>query len=369
MLVQRLLKTLFFLMEENNGNNQGGGTGGAASGTGTEGSNNSGNGSSGANSHGIFGNEGNAGANSGGSQGNQNAGNAGGNNGAGGEGNQGGGNGTSGGAGGGTSGNNGAQGGQSGQSVQIPENWQEVLPEEVRNFGTMGNFKTVEQLAKAYVSAQKHIGMDKLPISKNPTEHEIKDIFKRIGLPETFDKYSVTLDPNSPTDPRFVEEFKDAAFKAGVLPSHAQSILKFFETQSIKANESMRLKEQTTFNEGLKAIKDEWGEAYTENTARAKAALKEYGVSQTDIDHIKSKYGADGPILRLLAKVGSTLDEGKIRGEGGTTAGAFTPSEAKEKIAELKKSGAYFDINHPDHTDTKKEVNRLYGFAFPQSKK
>ncbi len=378
MLVRALTKLI--LMEGNNGNNQGGGTGGSNNSNGTnggqqggagggQGSNNQGNGSSNGSggTGGVFGEGG-----TGNPQGGTNNGQPGGNNGNGGQGAQNSGGQNAGGQGGGTPGSGNSQGGQGAQNIQIPENWKEVLPEEIRNFGTMGNIKTVEQLARSFMLAQKQIGMDKLPISKNPTEHEVKEIFKRIGMPETFDKYDVKLGENSVTNPRFVEEFKDAAFKAGVLPAQANTVLKFFEEQSIKANEAHRLKEQTKFNDDLRAIKDEWGDQYDENTARAKAALKEFAVDQKDIDYIKQNFGANAPILRILAKVGATLDEGKIRGAGGTgEKSGYTPSEAREKIAEYKKDpkGPYFNPEHPDHAEVKKEVNRLYGFAFPGNKK
>lgn len=337
MLVKRIFRNIF-LMEENNG---GEGTGGGA---------------------GVL----DGGENSGGGN------NSGGTNGQGGEGSQGGGgeNGSSSGGQNASGGNN-TQGGQGASQVQIPENWQEVLPEEIRNQVNIKNYKTVEAMARGLISATKLIGADKVAIPKDPNDQQIREINERLGLPKEMDKYELTFSDATKNDPEFMTNFKDMAFKAGVLPRQAQAMLSWMENRNAQMQQNAARQAQENFHSELSQIKSEWGDAFNENSARAKAALKEYGASEDDIKYFKENLTVNGPVLRLLAKVGSTLDEGKIRGEGGGQTGGYTPQEAQMKIAELKTDvkGPYWDKNHSEHNSVRMEVARLYKYAYPEKRK
>ena len=69
--------------------------------------------------------------------------------------------------------------------------------------------------------------------------------------------------------------------------------------------------------------------------------------------------------IKMLSKVGETLGEGKIKGEGGTGAKSYTPEQAKIRIAEIRAGAAYYDQNHAEHETVKKEMAALYKLANP----
>lgn len=276
-----------------------------------------------------------------------------------------------GGSGQGDGGSGAAQGGTNTQTIQIPENWQEILPDEIRNQANVRNFKTVPDVVKAYIHAQKMIGADKVAISKVPSEAEVREIQERLGLPKEVDKYEVKLPENTALKKEYVDSLKKAAFEAGVLPAQAQKLVEFLNTQEIEAQNSYNLHAKAEFEKNMASIKNEWGDAYGQMTAQAKAALKEFGATQDDINYFKQHFGANPTVLRFLSKVGGTLSEDKIKGEGGINPGAMTPNQALQKIAEIRANikGPYFDSNHGDHAATKAEMKKLHEIAYPTKKK
>lgn len=269
----------------------------------------------------------------------------------------------------GDAGGSGTGGGQGAPTVQIPENWQEILPSEIRDQANLRNFKTVDALAKAYIHSQKMVGADKIAIPKNASDTELREIFERLGLPKEAEKYDVKLE-NAVLDEKFTASFKEAAFKAGVMPNQAKQLLEFYNQNTKASQDSLVLAQKTKFEQNMNQIKEEWGEAYQENASRAKAALKEFTENEADAAYIRQNFGADPVVLRLLSKVGATLAEDKIKGEGGTGSNVLTPSQALARIGEIKSNikGAYFDANHSDHAATKAEVSRLYKLAHPNKK-
>ena len=80
------------------------------------------------------------------------------------------------------------------ETNQAEANWKEALPEEVREDPSMQAIQTVDNLAKSYVNAQKMIGADKIIVpNKYAEENEWQDVFTKLGLPESPDKYEISV--------------------------------------------------------------------------------------------------------------------------------------------------------------------------------
>ena len=70
--------------------------------------------------------------------------------------------------------------------------WRHQLPKELQEDVTLRKFTSISALASSYLNAQKLIGSDKIPVpGKHATEDDWKNVFQKLGLPETPDKYEV----------------------------------------------------------------------------------------------------------------------------------------------------------------------------------
>ena len=110
-----------------------------------------------------------------------------------------------------------------------PTDWRATLPESIREDATLKKYKSVDDLAGAYINAQKLIGGNKMVVpNENTTEDEWKDIFKKLGVPEKVDDYKVKFKDGSTIQEDFVKDFQATAHKLGVLPKQAQALAEWF---------------------------------------------------------------------------------------------------------------------------------------------
>jgi hypothetical protein len=260
--------------------------------------------------------------------------------------------------------------GQNSNGVVIPENWKDALPDELKNDATIGKYKTVDALARGLKEAARMVGADKIVVpAKGTPLAQMKEVFTKLGLPENEADYKFEVEAANKdvVDPKFMDSFKKLAYGMNMLPEQAKQIVDYLAKTSIDATKQQMQEQATATAAGLKALQTEWGANFKNEVAKSKAAVKEF-TSKEDYEALKALGIGNHPaFLRLMNKVGGTLSEDKIRGEGGTLNGALTVAQARAKINEIKKdlNGAYYNKNHADHAETKKTMTALYAQAFP----
>lgn len=258
---------------------------------------------------------------------------------------------------GGTSGNA-SSGGSSGGSGS----WMDALPDEFKSDPSIQGFKSPADLVKSYIHAQKMVGADKVVIpGKHATEDDWKGVFKKLGLPESPDKYEL---PAEGADPEFLKGFKEAAHKHGILPKQAQELYGWYAQAQKAAVEKAKVDYESQVKIGLDKLKEEWGgEAeYTKNMSVAKKALFNFFGKDTVEWVEKTGLGNDPQFIKLMNKVGKAMGEDAIKGEGGVS---FNDSDESihKQIEEILKnpSGPYWDASHPEHDKAVQHVQGLYG--------
>ena len=264
-------------------------------------------------------------------------------------------------------------GGGKGGKVEIPANWHDAIPEELRNqVGNFANFKTVEDLVKSYQNAQKMIGADKIALPrKDAALKELREqVLSKIGLPEKLEDYKFDLERKDGVDKEFLDGFKKTSHELGILPAQAKALGDWFDKTNEAAYQAQVKAGKDASAAELKALRDEWGDAYQENVASAKAALREFADKETQ-EYIRKHMGSDPKLIKLLARVGETLGEDKIRGEGGTGGtGKMSPGEAQQQIDAIVNNikHPYYDKGHVDHPAAKNEMRKLREIVDPPVK-
>lgn len=273
------------------------------------------------------------------------------------------------GGGGGSTGANGNQGNPP-APIEFPANWKQGLPAELQADSALSVIHDIPSLAKSFIHAQKMIGADKIPVpGKHATDADWRAFYQRIGHPEKLDDFKVELPKDSGFDQPFMDEFRKAAHNLNILPAQAQKLVDWFATESNKAAQNMQAQFAAKDQEGLKALKTEWGAAYDQKLAKANLALAELGGEEAVQFVQAAGLQNNRHLITLLAAAGELLGEDKVRGTTTTTAGAgkFTPAEAKERYDAIMRdmSHPYYDKNHANHLAAKKEVQSLISQAFP----
>lgn len=242
----------------------------------------------------------------------------------------------------------------------MPE-WMKTLPEEIRLDPSLKPIKDITSLAKSYVHAQQMVGKDKVIIpGKNASEQEWNQLYQKLGLPESVDKYEVPEPTGAQKE--FFAEFKKAALEAKILPTQAKKLLDWYENANKTAIQSMQSKAVEERKAGIDSLRKEWGDAFEREVNVARIALKEFG-DEGLTKFLESTGMGDHPaMVKLMNKIGKSLAEDKIKGVGESNRFTMTPDEAQGKINQIMSdfNHPYHKAGHADHDRAVAEVNKLF---------
>lgn len=246
-----------------------------------------------------------------------------------------------------------------------PPDWRSALPKELQEDGSLKRYKSVADLAGAYVNAQKLISGDKMAVpNKNWTDADWKNFYTKAGVPEDATKYEVKFDEKAGVQEDFAKQFKENAHKLGILPKQAQALADWFGTITVDSQAKYLSERTNEFNTGVQALKAEWGNAFDGRIAQGNRLIGETGMH----DHFKKMgYGSDPILMKMLGNLAAEkYKDPKINdggGAGNTT--ARTPQEIDAAIARMQMDPAYTSAAHPGHKAAVDEMAALHQEKFP----
>ncbi len=248
-------------------------------------------------------------------------------------------------------------------SSNAAADWRAVLPADIKDDPSLKAITDINGLAKSYVHSQKMLGADKIIVpNKYATDADWKNVFHKLGLPETVDKYEVKAKEgvDAAKDPFFVG-FKSIAHQAGVLPQQAQKLYEWYETESAKFIEEQQKVQKEALEKEVQALKQEWGQAYDMKVRAAKAVIEKFGGD--DFKEFLDQTGLtnNAKFAKFLATVGESFAEDTIKGDG-DKAPVMTPQYAQKEINKVfaDPKHPYFDKMHPQHKEALAEMARLF---------
>ncbi len=259
-----------------------------------------------------------------------------------------------------------------GAALASPATFAETLPEGIRGEAAFKDIKSLDDLAKGYLNAQKLIGVPPEQILRLPTTDDPeawKTVWQRLGRPDSPDKYEGLADPQGATvDPRFKQAFLQQAHDAGLSARQAKSLFDWYNSEAAGAVQSRQQAAEQRVTQSVQTLKTEWGTAFDQKLSEARAALQHYGDNDLVAFLDESGHGNDPRVLRAFAKLGAQLREDGLIGAA-TSRGLHSPTEAIQQINALKGDAAftkaYTDSKHPGHADAVTRMRTLYEQAYP----
>lgn len=284
----------------------------------------------------------------------------------------GGGNGNEGNSNSGGSSNSGGNAGNNQQNQnQNTQRWQDSLPDDLKQEASIGAFKSVADMAKSYVHAQKMVGADKVIIpSEKAGEDDWNAFYKKLGRPESSDKYELDLPKDAPVDGEILKGLKDTAYKSGLNTKQLNTLMGWYTGASSEKIKAAQVEQQNKYNEEIKSYEEAVGgkDKLLVEVDKARRALRELG----DDDLIKfldeSKMGSRAPIIKFFSKLADQMSEDKIRDKGGNRIG-MGADEIQSKLDSIMASKAYFDGSHVEHDGLVKQAYALREQLHKMSKK
>lgn len=196
-------------------------------------------------------------------------------------------------------------------------------------------YKTPADVLKALRSAEKLIGLDKIPMPKDDLDTEgWNRVYTRLGRPESPDQYDIKLPDN--VDKPFVDHMLKAMHGAGASQKLVQAALKAqLDFENARTEEVTKARE-LQLAEDWKSLKSEWGNGYDTQVEHARRAIRENGIDKDTLGKIEEAIGPKA-MLKLFAGYGSKFAEDNTGiGDGTGGFGKLTPQQAKYKIETLK---------------------------------
>lgn len=251
--------------------------------------------------------------------------------------------------------------------------WSKVALGE-QNDGLESKFTTFGGLSGSYVNLERTMSsQDRITVpGPDATEEEVSAFHAKIGRPEKPEDYSVDLPDalkKSVFDEESVGEFKSLAHKLGLTPAQMEGLTGWYGPKFEKVIGDAESQRQQQHDDGVAALKKEWGADYDAKLAAAERGAAAAGMTAEDLAN-NPELSNSPAYIKAMAKVGEMVDEkpaNAIRQQAGKM-GINTPEEALAKIAEIRA-----DLKHPYHhgkdprnAAAQREMDLLYAIAYPE---
>lgn len=252
-----------------------------------------------------------------------------------------------------------------------------ALPEgPARELAKTKKYANPAQLATSYAELERlnasrdDSKMVRIP-DANATPQDWDAVYTKLGRPKDPSGYKdVKWGDNA--DPGLVEFASGLAFKLGLSPKAAESIMatewnNFVGKMNTQAAQKAEADNATT----LATLKSEWKGDFQANLTRGQQVLKaldKAGFSEADLAGVEKSIGVPA-VVKLLATIGKLSGEGNFMdnaggGGGGGDPSTMTAEQAKGEILRLKGDkdfqAVYMDATKPGQKEAAERMRKLY---------
>lgn len=256
--------------------------------------------------------------------------------------------------------------------IEDPGSWDLIkanIPEDLREEKLWDNVPDTPTLLKNYAHAQKFQGAAVRVPDEEAAPEEWDEFYAKLGRPEKAEDYSPNLaEITGGWNEEMVGNFKQESHKLGLTPKQVQGVLDFYGLTIDGIVRGEQREKQASRMEAETKLREKYGAMYDRKIAVAKAAIEKYANEDLVQRFEETGLGNDPNMIEMLAEVGDLLQEdGFITGH---VEGITSPEAAKEELSKIRGDieGPYWDVNHPEHEEAVKKVQRLYQLTNPQPK-
>lgn len=262
----------------------------------------------------------------------------------------------------------GGQGAPPAASAAPASNWIEAIPDaELKGWAQNKGFKEPTDALNSYRNLEKLMGADKagrtvvLP-AKWDDPAEVGAFFDKLGRPKDPAGYTM---PKEGVDADMAKWAQSTFHEAGLTPRQAELVIGKWQEMIGGKSAATQEAYQARVAQESEALKGEWGAAYNDKIAQAKAAAKSFGVDAETVDKLENALGFGG-LMKFFAEIGARMGEDKM--VTGTTTGSFngamTPDAARAEIQRLRGDNEFVRRYVAGDADSRLKMERLHRWAY-----
>lgn len=240
--------------------------------------------------------------------------------------------------------------------------WDSITEAPVKELMDAKKYANPHELAMAYYNANKLVSgaADAVIIPPPDAPPEAwTDYKKKMGVPESADKYQFKHKEGVIVDPALEQIGKNLFHKMMVSPSQAQIGIDVWNDAIGQYNAAIVQQQQAANDAELVALEQRWGPEMKANLAAGNEVLKVVGIPEALVARVEDKIGS-AAVIELLAMIGKATPGGSFKGGGNGQGGEVKGEAAKAEIARLQTDPAYNDKHHPQHLEVVDKVARLW---------
>ena len=256
-----------------------------------------------------------------------------------------------------------------GDKGKTGDDWRSGLDPEIKDHACLKDFKTKDDVVKAYVGAQKLIGVDKLPIPPEDAKPEVKEtfmneVFDRLGRPKEAKDYHVELPEGVKIDvsDKEIEALKAEAHKLGLLPQQLNGIYQWHMTNVANRMKAYQAELETARKDTEAKLRSEWGAAYEGKVAKAQKLLNAFAGDDYK-QLLDSGFGNNPAVIKFMADMADKISEDAFA--KGTAEATMTPEEAQKELSIVRKKILEMPQTDPEYKELLKRRNDLMEMAHP----
>jgi len=238
-----------------------------------------------------------------------------------------------------------------------------AIEADLRSDKTLGRVKSVGEMARMLVNAEKILGNKRSVIPTDPADTKTIDAYYRaVGWPESADKYPELKPPANlpegmkPND-EMTKAFRTWCHEARLTPEQVQHLAAKIWDWNIADHNNGQAERAKAVEEGRAAFRTKYGataDAMVQLGNTAAAAFADAPL----LERLKGKGLLEDPdFLELMVGVGQAVSPDRLhaRSDGTADAGGI-----QSKIDELMASDAYRDGRNPRHAAIQAQVEQLF---------
>ena len=169
--------------------------------------------------------------------------------------------------------------------------WTSSLSPELKGFIQERGFKEPGEIAEQYRNLEKLRGVPADKLLRTPDsytdakeqEAALNSIYDRLGRPKTAKDYGLEV-PKEAGDAKQTEWAADVFHKAGLTKAQAAIVAKEWNDRQVNLTKEFTDTQALTAKQSAEKLKTEWGQAYEQNIATAKAGQTALGWDDAKVD-------------------------------------------------------------------------------------
>ncbi len=256
-----------------------------------------------------------------------------------------------------------------GEAPKETGNWRDTLPEELRGHTALANLRDVAALAKEHVNLQTLIGRrGVIPPGDNAPPEAWDRFWNSLGRPTDPTGYQFKV-PRGLSEGTYsadlAREFAQAGHRLGLTARQAEGLHDWFSGQAAAQIEAQGEAAAGRTEQLETGLRREWGAQYDRHLDSARRAMRRYAESDA-IDQLEAALGSSGApggaaMIKMLARIGETLREDSIVGDGGAKL-SLGPAEAKTEIDKVmaNQNHPYWNRLNPGHRAAVAHLEHLF---------